>query len=266
MKFNLKSIIICGLALFASIILIFTATNNNKDAKDADSKTDRRTVIIGLDDTFVPMGFKDENGELTGFDVELAKLMLGNLGYEYKFQAINWDMKETELKNGQIDLIWNGYTKTPERAEKVGLTNAYLNNTQAIVTLSDSNINKKVDLKDKIIATQTASSSLDAIEKDTFLPTNIKNNTPILFDTYNEAFMDLEARRVDAIVVDEILARYYIAQRNSNKYKVLNDNLANEEYVIGTRKDDTILQELNSELEKIKANGKFDEIKNKWFK
>ncbi|MGL5821531.1 MAG: amino acid ABC transporter substrate-binding protein [Sarcina sp.] len=264
MKFNLKAIIITGLALLVGGLLIFIATN--KDVKEADLKNEKRTLIIGFDDTFVPMGFKDENGELTGFDIDLAKLMLGNLGYDYKFQTINWDMKETELKNGQIDLIWNGYTKTPERAKKVGLTNAYLNNTQAIVTLATSDVNQKLDLKDKKLATQTASSSLDAIEKDDFLPTNIKDNAPILFDTYNEAFMDLEAGRVDAIVVDEILARYYIAQRDSKKYKVLNDNLANEEYVIGARKNDSILEELNSELEKIKANGQFDEIKNKWFK
>ena len=264
MKFKFKPAIFLGLSILF-IGSIFTACGTSD--KSVDEKTDKRTITIGLDDTFVPMGFRDENGDLTGFDVDLATAVFANLGYEFEFQPINWDMKETELNNSNIDAIWNGYTKTPERMEKVALTDAYMNNTQAIITLNDSPINSKADLKDKAIATQTASSSLDAIEKDKEIATAIKDGEPILFDTFNDAFMDLEAGRVDAVIADEILARYYIAQRDSSKYKILDDNLANEEYCVGVRKDDTqFLKELNSEFAKMKESGEFDEIKDKWFK
>lgn len=264
MKFK-KSVTILGLAI-ALTATLFTGcgTSNTETSNKEDGK---RKIVIGLDDTFVPMGFRDENGELTGFDVDLATAAFTNLGFEFEFQPINWDMKETELNSKNIDAIWNGYTKTPERAEKVGLTDSYMKNTQAIITLSNSLINSKADLKDKSIATQIASSSLDAINADKDLVSGIKNGKPVLFDTYNEAFMDLEAGRVDAVVADEILARYYISQKDSSKYKVLEDNLADEEYVVGVRKDDTeLLEGLNNEFAKMKKSGEFDEIKNKWFK
>ena len=265
MKMKFKPTLLLGFAMILTTS-IFTACGGS-ETETTDTKTDKRKIVIGLDDTFVPMGFRDENGELTGFDVDLATAALTNLGYEFEFQPINWDMKETELNNSKIDAIWNGYTKTPERAEKVALTEAYMHNTQAIVTLSDSPINSKADLKGKTIATQTASSSLDAINKDKDMVAGIKDGEPILFDTFNEAFMDLEAGRVDAVVADEILARYYISQKDSSQYKVLEDNLADEEYCVGVRKDDTeLLDALNSEFAKMKESGEFDEIKDKWFK
>ena len=265
MKFKFKPTILLGLSMILTTSL-FTACGGSS-TETTDGKSDKRKIVIGLDDTFVPMGFRDENGKLTGFDVDLATAALTNLGYEFEFQPINWDMKETELNSSKIDAIWNGYTNTPERAKKVALTNSYMNNTQAIITLSDSLINSKADLKDKTIATQIASSSLDAINKDNTIVTAIKDGQPILFDTYNEAFMDLEAGRVDAVVADEILARYYISKKDSSKYKVLEDNLANEEYCVGVRKDDTeLLDALNSEFAKMKESGQFAEIKDKWFK
>ncbi|MGL5067541.1 MAG: amino acid ABC transporter substrate-binding protein [Sarcina sp.] len=265
MKFKFKPAMLLGFAMILTTSM-FTACGGS-DTDKVDKKNDRRKIVIGLDDTFVPMGFREENGELTGFDVDLATKALTNLGYEFEFQPINWDMKETELNNNKIDAIWNGYTKTPERMEKVALTDAYMHNTQAIITLSNSPINSKADLKDKTIATQIASSSLDAINKDKDMVSSIKDGEPILFDTFNEAFMDLEAGRVDAVVADEILARYYISKKDSSKYKVLKDNLADEEYCVGLRKDDTkLLDALNSEFVKMKESGEFDQIKDKWFK
>lgn len=261
MKVLLKPLLILGTIILIAGILIFSSTNSNN------KKQIEKTIVIGIDDTFVPMGFKDDKGEIVGFDIDLAKKVFTNLDYKFKFQTINWDMKESELNGGSIDVIWNGYTKTPEREEKVALTKPYLKNTQAIFTLNKSNINTKADLKDKIVCTQNGSSSLDAIKKDTTLLANMKDGKPVLFDTYNEAFMDLEAERVDAIVVDEVLATYYISQRDSSKYKVLNENLADEEYCVAVRKSDKeLLNSIDAELDNMKANGEFDEIKNKWFK
>ena len=240
--------------------------SKKQEGVDAWSQIESRgTIIIGLDDTFVPMGFKDSNGNLTGFDVDLAKEAIKRLGLEAKFQPIDWNLKEQELNSGNIDLIWNGYTITEERLEKVNFTKPYLDNRQVIVTLSNSDINTKADLENRIVATQNSSSSLEALEKAGVIP-SFKDGDIILFDTFNEAFMDLEAKRVDALVADEIMARYYIAERGEEKYKILDQDFGEEEYGIGVRKEDkTLLEKLNQALDEMKEDGTAKQISETWF-
>ncbi|NTW70924.1 MAG: amino acid ABC transporter substrate-binding protein [Eubacteriaceae bacterium] len=252
---------------FAALLLVMFLLAGCSSAKsDKWSEIEERgTIIVGLDDTFVPMGFRDSNGDLTGFDVELAKEAVKRIGLEVKFQPINWDLKETELSTGNIDLIWNGYTMTDERKEKVNFTKPYLDNQQVIVVLSGSAVKTKTDLKGKAVATQTGSSSYDAIVAEG-ADADFKDGEIVLFETYNDAFMDLEAGRVDAVVADEILARYYIAERGVEKYTVLAENFGQEEYGVGVRLEDkTLLDKLNTVLDEMKADGTAAEISKKWF-
>lgn len=227
---------------------------------------EKGSFTMGLDDTFAPMGFRDADGNLTGFDVDLATEVAQRIGLEVKMQPIDWSMKETELNAGNIDVIWNGYTITDARKEKVNFTTPYLNNKQIIVTLASSPINSKADLTDKAIAVQKESSAYDAVMAEPDFVATIKDSEPVQFDTNNEAFMDLEAGRTDAIVVDEVLARYYMKLRGAENYKVLEDNFGEEEYGIGVRKSDAILLEkINAALEEMKKDGTYDEISAKWF-
>ena len=113
--------------------------------------------------------------------------------------------EETELNSGNIDLIWNAYTITPERKEKVAFTKPYLDNSQVIVTLADSDIKTKEDLVGKKVAAQTGSSAVDAMNTEPELVAAFDGGEPVLFDTNNEAFMDLEVKRSDALVADEVL-------------------------------------------------------------
>ena len=140
-----KIMIVAIIATLGTSLIACKGTTENKasETKATESTLDKEELVIGLDDTFVPMGFKDESGELVGFDVELAEAVAKKLNKKIKFQPINWSMKETELDSGNIDLIWNGYSITDERKEKVEFSKAYLNNTQVIVTLADSNIKLK---------------------------------------------------------------------------------------------------------------------------
>lgn len=249
------------------VLSLFASGCGSKDKTvDAWSKIEERgSIIVGLDDTFVPMGFRDNSGNLTGFDVELARVAAEKMGLKIEFQPIDWNLKEQELDSGNIDLIWNGYTITEERLKKVNFTKPYLDNRQVIVVLSDSDINTKEDLKDRTVATQNSSSSLEALEKAGVI-SDFKNGEAVLFDTYNEAFMDLEAGRVEAVVADEILARYYIAERGEEKYKVLKDDFGDEEYGVGVRLGDkTLLEKLNKALDEMKEDGTAKEISEKWF-
>lgn len=232
------------------------------------SKTEKKELIIGLDNTFAPMGFKDKDDQLVGFDVELATEVGKIIDKTFAFQNIDWDLKESELSSSNIDLIWNGYTITEKRKEKVLFTEPYLDNRQLIITLAENDINSKDDLSDKTVSVQKNSSAYEAVMKESDLVEKLSGSALVLFDTNNDCFMDLETKRSDAIVVDETLARYYMRQqKNPDLYKVLSEDFGEEEYAIGLRKSDKELCEsINKAIETLKENGKFDAIKSKWFK
>jgi polar amino acid transport system substrate-binding protein len=267
MKNKFKSIkILLALFILTSVVLS-GCSSKISSSSDAYSKIkDKGYVVIGLDDTFAPMGFKNEAGEIVGFDVDLAKEAFKRVGLEVKLQPIDWSMKETELNSGNIDLIWNGYTITEERKEKVAFIKPYLENRQLIIALSNSNIKTKTDLKDKKVAAQNGSSSVDAVNKEPEVLSSFNGGELIVFDTNNEAFMDLESGRIDAIVADEILARYYMSQRGNDKYTVLEEDFGKEEYGVGLRKEDTqLLDNLEKALDEMKKDGAAAEISKKWF-
>lgn len=242
-------------------------SNQEIAAEDSFEKIkERGRVIVGLDDTFAPMGFRDENNEIVGFDVDLAKEVFKRNNLEVVFQPIDWTMKEAELNSGNIDLIWNAYTITEERMKKVAFSKPYLENRQVIVTLADSDINSKKDLAGKKVAAQAGSTAVDAMYNEPDVVATFDGGEPILFDTNNEAFMDLEAGRVDALVVDEVLALYYIKQKGPEKYKILEEDFGEEQYGIGFRKQDVkLLEMVDKTLDEMREDGTFDLIYKKWF-
>ncbi|WP_294375267.1 amino acid ABC transporter substrate-binding protein [uncultured Clostridium sp.] len=267
-----KRLATLGIALAIGVTCIGCGNSKNAgsssetSAKSDSSTSDKDELVIGFDDTFVPMGFKDESGEIVGFDVDLAKAVSEKLNKKIKFQAIDWSMKETELNGGNIDLIWNGYSINDERKEKVEFSKPYLNNTQIIVTLADSSINTKADLAGKKVGAQNESTAVDAVEADGNIMSTFDGGSLITFEDNNQALMDLEAGRLDAIVVDEILARYYIKARGEGKYKILTENFGNEQYAVGIRKDDTkFVEEFNKALDEVINDGEAAEISKKWF-
>lgn len=255
-------------AMLLTLVLFTTllsgCTTTSKDQWDTIQQ--RGYLIVGLDDTFAPMGFRDENNELVGFDVDMAKALTKQLGLELRLQPIDWSMKETELNNKSIDVIWNGYTITEERKKKVNFSTPYMSNRQVIVVMKNSLIKSKTDLIDKTIAVQRQSSALDALLADAQLASQFKGGAPVEFDTNLEVFMDLESGRVDAIVVDEVLADYVIKQRGPENYRYLEEDFGSEEYGIGVRKtDERLLQEINQMLENMKTDGSYDAIVARWF-
>lgn len=236
------------------------ADDNNTD----DTSLNYDKIIVGLDDTFAPMGFRDEKGELTGLDVDLATAVGEVIGIPFELQPIDWSMKETELLNGNIDLIWNGYTITPERQEKVLFSEPYLNNRQVVLVMADSDINTLADLSGKIIAVQAESSAVSAIEAKPEVSKTFGER--VEFKTNNECLMDLEAGRSDAVVADEVLLRYYISQKGADNYRVLDEDFGDEEYGIGARKEDSaLIKAVDAAIDELKENGKAAEISNKYF-
>lgn len=272
MKINklMKKLVVAGIVVAIGVTALGCGSTGTKSGSGSDvgsvSTLDKDELVIGLDDTFVPMGFKDESGELVGFDIDLAKAVGEKLNKKVKFQAIDWSMKETELNGGNIDLIWNGYSINDERKEKVEFSKPYLNNTQIIVTLSNSSINTKADLAGKKVGAQNQSTAVDAVEADGDIMSTFDGGNLVTFEDNNQALMDLEAGRLDAIVVDEILARYYIKARGEDKYKILSENFGDEQYGVGIRKGDTkFVEAFNKALDEVIKDGQAAEISEKWF-
>lgn len=271
MKKLLKAAELLSLFVIMAALIVGCSSNNaaapseqaSNSEKSAESEV-KTELILGLDDTFAPMGFRNEKGEIVGFDIDLANEIASRIGVTLKFQPIDWSMKETELNAGNIDFIWNGYSITEERKEKVAFSKPYLENSQIIVTLADSPVNSKVDLAGLSVAVQAESSALDAINAEPEFVKSVKEL--VEFSTNNEAFNDLEAGRSAALVVDEVLARYYMNQKGEEKYKVLKENFGSEQYGVGLRKDDTeLLEKLDAALDEMKSDGTYDKIYSKWF-
>ena len=234
-----------------------TSTEAAKTAADAGG-----TLIVGFDQDFPPMGFIGNDGEFTGFDLELAQEVAKRLGLEYKPQPIAWDAKDMELEAGNIDCIWNGFTMTG-REDDYAWTEAYMANTQVFVVAKDSGIASQADLAGKVVECQVDSSAEAALKEVPDLTATFKD----LLTTadYNTAFMDLEQGAVDAIAMDVIVAGYQIQQRNAD-FVILDDSRSAEEYGVGFKKDNTELRDkVQKTLEEMAADGTLKGISEKWF-
>ena len=239
------------------------AESQTEDTTAEEAKTtDGGTLIVGFDQDFPPMGFVGDDGEYTGFDLELAQEVAKRLGLEYKAQPIAWDSKDMELESGNIDCIWNGFTMTG-REDDYTWTEPYMANQQVFVVANDSDINSQADLAGKIVEVQTDSSAEAALKEAPELTATFKE----LLRTadYNTAFMDLEQGAVDAIAMDVIVAGYQIKQRNAD-FKILDDALSEEEYGVGFKKGNTELRDkVQATLEEMAEDGTLKEVSEKWF-
>lgn len=220
-------------------------------------------LVVGLDDQFPPMGFRDENNELVGFDIDLVKTVGERLGMEVELTPIDWSTKELELNGGKVDVLWNGLTITDARKETMLMSPAYIKNAQVIVVGVDSGLNTIADLAGKVVGLQDGSSADEAYAECAAAGTEsdlVKAAENITL------FNDLKIGRIDAVVVDKVVADYYITENGEGKLKLMDEQLADEEYGIAFKQGndelaDTILGELAAMVE----DGTAAEISTKWF-
>lgn len=237
--------------------------NNQAQDQSWQEIQDKGYFVVGLDDAFPPMGFRDKQNNIVGFDIDLAKEVARRLGVEVHFQAISWDANVEELNSGNIDVIWNGLTITEKRQKQMLFTKPYLQDRQIIVVTPDSAIKGKADLAGKKIGIQAASSAVEAVEADKKTYAVIKDNLRE-FDSNDLAMRDLKGGGVEAVVVDEVVGRYYIT-KHPEDYKVLEENFGVEGFGVGLRLTDKAFQaELDKALDDMKADGTASKISEKW--
>ena len=221
--------------------------------------------VVGLDDGFPPMGFRDEDGNIVGFEIDLAKEAAKRMGVEVEFKPIDWAGKVLSLNSGEIDVIWNGLTVTPEREKEILFSKPYIDNNQVIIVAEDSAIENKADLKEKVVASQAGSSSYDIVTADAEVMDRIKGGEVKQYGQYTQALMDLSAGRVDAVVIDETVGRYYMTQK-PGEYRMLEDNFGTEEYSIGFKMEDKAFKdEIDRILAEIIEDGTAVKISKEWF-
>lgn len=233
-------------------------------ATEADTASAGDTFTIGFDQDFPPMGFVGDDGEYTGFDLDLAKEVASRLGLEFVPQPIAWDAKDMELESGTIDCVWNGFTING-REDAYTWSEPYMDNSQVFVVAADSGITTLADLAGKIVEVQADSSAEAALKDNAELAGTFGTlqTTP----DYNTAFMDLEMGAVDAIAMDVIVAGYQMEQRGeSDAYVILDETLASEEYGVGFKKGNEELRDkVQAALEEMAADGTMAKISDQWF-
>lgn len=201
------------------------------DAAGNEESSDRTTFVVGFDAEFPPYGFADENGEYTGFDLELAEAVCAMEGWELVKQPIDWDAKDMELSTGAIDCIWNGFTMNG-REDQYTWSEPYIDNSQVYVVAADSGISSPADLAGKAVGVQKDSSALAALEDEANADLMASFGSLTQYADYNTAFMDLEAGGIDCVALDIGVANYQISSRGDG-YVMLDEKLATEQYGVG---------------------------------
>ena len=235
------------------------------NSNQTDTENTNNTFIVGFNSHFPPFGYKDDNGNFTGFDLELAQEVCKRNNWTFVPQPIiDWNSKEYELNSNEIDCIWSEFTING-RENDYTWSDPYFNNTKVVIVKSDSNINTLADLKGKTIEVQDGSSILKTLEnqnktlKDSFKQINT-------VDGYDSALMDLDSGVCDAVIADYGLASYKVVSQFKDKnFKLLNESVSNEQYGVGFKKGNTELRDqVQKTLDEMFKDGTVDKIAQKY--
>ncbi|MEC5400101.1 amino acid ABC transporter substrate-binding protein [Uliginosibacterium sp. H1] len=257
----MKKLTLLATAALSAGLLLSACSKQEETSAPAQAAAPAK-IVVGLDDHFPPMGFRDDANTLVGFDIDMAREAAKRLEMEVEFKPIDWSAKEAELNSRRIDVLWNGLTITEERRANIGFTAPYLENHQIVIVAAASPIKSKADLAGKTVGVQEGSSAVDAVEKD---PARKTLGALKKFGDNVTALMDLGTGRLDAVVLDEVVGRYYAAKK-PDAYKVLEEHFGTEQYGVGVRKDDTeLLGKLDKALADMKADGSAAKISTQWF-
>lgn len=259
------------LALLLVVVLtfgtIFTGCGSKEESKESEDVTeeasvenDDETLVVGFDAAFPPYGYKDDNGDYVGFDLDLAQEVCDRNNWELVKQPIDWDAKDMEIESGTIDCIWNGFTMNG-REDDYTWSEPYIDNKQVFVVKKDSGIEDFDGLAGKLVETQADSSALAALQGDQkALADTFGSLTEIA--EYNTAFMDLESGACDAIAMDIGVAYYQMNSReNPDDFMILEEEISSEQYGVGFKKgNDTLRDQVQKTLDEMAADGTIEKI------
>lgn len=253
MKKKLLTAIAACAALALGAALLAGCTGGGDAKKDGGDADGAMTLVVGFDQAYPPYGFVGDDGQFTGFDLDLAAEVAKRNGWDIQLEPIDWDVKDTLLNSGAINCIWNGFTMEGREADYT-FSESYMLNAQVVVVKADSDIKSLDDLSGKAVITQTDSAAQEVLEGD-------KADLAATFASletigeYNTAFMQLEAGAVDAVACDLSIAQYQMSAK-PNAYRQLSEDLSSEHYAVGFKKGDAELADkVNATLKEMTADG-----------
>ena len=230
-------------------------------AKDTSASATGK-LIVGFDKAYPPYGFVGDDGEYTGFDLDLAKAVADKLGWEVQYDAIDWDAKDALLDSGAINCIWNGFTMEG-RENDYTFSKPYMLNAQVVVVKKDSGIKSLEDLARKTVETQVDSAAQDVLEGDQKDVAATFGSLETRAD-YNTAFLELESGACDAVACDLSIAQYQMSAK-PDVYVMLDDKLSEENYAVGFKKGDTkTADEVTEALKGLYEDGTVKELADKY--
>lgn len=268
---NIKKITTLALAAVLGVSALTGCETKKADEPKKDTSLakvqEQGYFTLGLDADFAPMGFTQDDGQIVGFDIDLANAVAKKMGVNVEVKPIDWDAKAMELSTGKIDVIWNGFSISDERRQEVLFSNPYLSTKQSVIVKADSDIKTKADLAGKKIALQDGSTSEDAVKADAATYESIGDENISRFKENSQVLMEVDAGRADAAVIDEIFVRYYLQKENMlDKFVVLEEGFDEEDYGVGGRLGDySLMEAINKALDECKTDGTTSEISMKWF-
>ena len=261
------TVLVLAFAMVFTMMALTACGGGSSDSGEESAAEETFTFKHGYDKDFPPYSYIGDDGETTGFDVELAQAVCELNGWNYEGVAINWDAKDAELESGSIDCIWSGFTKSPDREPKFAWSEPYSVNTIKMMVLEDSDIKSTADLAGKKVGVQGSTSAQEMLETP-----NAEGGAEDLmntfasfekYDTYTVAVNDLKAGAIDAIAIDVTTGDYQMTKVEGLAY--LDEDVCQEVYAIGFRTDDTELRDqVNAALKTLAENGKMDEIGKKY--
>ena len=263
---------VAGAAAFVAVLGLGStvALADDKKADDKAAAAEKPAVeldgpfVVGFDQDFPPYGYVGDDGQYTGFDLDLAAAVAELEGWDIQLEPIAWDAKDALLNSGQITCIWNGFTMEG-REDDYAFTAPYMENRQVIVVRSDSGIEKLEDLAGKVVLTQADSAALGLLEPEgdqADLGATFADLQTI--GEYNTAFMMLETGSVDAVALDYPVAVFQIGDRKDD-FLILEEPLNSEHYAVGFAKgNEDLAAAVEADLLALVADGTVEELCEKY--
>ena len=242
-----------------------SASDSTTEAEAGTGAVDTGTLIVGFDSSYPPYGYVGDDGEYTGFDLELAREVATRNDWEVQLEPIDWDAKDTLLDSGAINCIWNGFTMEG-REEDYTFSEPYMLNAQVIVARADAGIASFDDLAGKAVITQVDSAAYNVLAGDDATQADLAATFASLetIPDYNTAFMQLESGAVNAVACDLSIAAYQLAAK-PDAYVQLDEFLSEEHYAVGFKKgDDATADAVNEALRAMDEDGFVAELCDKY--
>ncbi len=221
-----------------------------------------KTFTMGIDPEYPPFSYLDDNGDYTGFDVEVCKAVCEKLGWNFEVFAVNWDQKLVQLDSKECDCVWSGMTILESMKKDYTISAPYFDNNQVLVVKENSSFTKSSDLKDKVVAVQLGTSGESLLQEDLkdLADTFKKVET---CESFLKCFTELGGGAVDAVFVDKPVAVAYVSENKG--FKIIDENLGAEQYGIAFRADDKeMCKQVEDAIAELVEEGTYKEIADKY--